>query len=99
MLWWTLLWGLVWGLAGVAWAGELSEPPPLFDEPVEERRFLREVYNQHNNLVVVTSTPNGSRNGRVGDMLLYNNAGSWKACYNIDGSTTWRCDASALTAP
>ena len=83
----------------IAIAGELPQPPPLANEPVEELRYLKAIHHQHNNLVVVTSNPNGSRNGRVGDAILYNNGGSWKACYNIDGSTTWRCDASALTAP
>lgn len=82
-----------------ALAGELPAPPALATEPVEELAYFRTIQRNFNNLVVVTSNPNGSRRGEQGDMILYNNAGSWKDCYNIDGSTAWRCGANALTAP
>ena len=87
----------------MVWAGELPTPPPLKDEPVEEQAYLQAIYRHMNNLVVVTSNPDGSRRGRLGDLLAYNNAGSYKLCICTStgpaGGTTWRCSANALTAP
>jgi len=88
---------LVYG--GYVWAGELPFPPALKDEPVEELAYLRTIQRNWNNIPIVTTNPNGARNGNLGDMILYNNSGSWKDCYNIDGGQSWRCSANALTAP
>ena len=95
----TFIAGLLLGLSLPITAGQLTEPPPLPDALREVYLYLKQVERHFNNLVVVTSDPNGSRRGRVGDAILYNAAGSWKACYNTNGATTWRCDANTLTAP
>ncbi len=86
-------------LSWPVYADELPFPPALKDEPVEELAYFRTIYSNWNNLVIVTANPNGSRNGKTGDLIAYNNAGSWKLCLNTDGGTTWRCSANALTAP
>ena len=85
----------------VAFGGELPPPTPRKDRPVSDELYLRRIQQEWNNLAVATVNPNGNRRGRLGDMLLYNNAGSYKWCVNVSSGegTTWRCDASALTAP
>ena len=95
------LWSFLWLFLAESWlmAGELPPPPPLAKEPVEEVAYLRAIHRHHNNWVVETANPNGSRAGEVGDLLAFNNAGSWKLCLNTDGGTTWQCSANALTAP
>lgn len=86
-----------------AWAGELPSPPPLGDEPVAEQQYLQRIYQEHNNLVRVTTNPDGNRRGQRNDLILYSNAGSLKFCVNDsttpNGGTVWRCNANALTAP
>ena len=89
-------------LGGLLWAGELPAPPTLRDEPVDEQAYFQAIYRHHNNLVVVTSNPDGSRQGRLGDLIAYSNGGSYKLCVCTStgsGGTTWRCSANALTAP
>lgn len=97
------MWWLLWfGMAMAAMAGELPQPPPLHDEPVEERRFLKDVYDHHNVLVITTTNPNGNISKLPGTLLLYNNGGSYKLCVNVTTTgrgTTWRCSANAFTAP
>ena len=57
---------------------------------------------------VTTTNPNTSpgRPGTQGDLVFYNNGGSYKFCVNTSVTTaasptgtTWRCSANALTAP
>lgn len=94
-----------WGIALVslitysAWAGQLPSPPRLANEPVDEQKYLAAIHAHHNNLVIKTSNPDGTTNGRLGDIIVYNNSGSFKFCLNTNGSTQWRCNANALTAP
>ena len=95
--------GIFCGLVSWLYAGELPAPPPLKGEPVEEQKYMHDIYRHHNNLVRVTSNPNGSRLGDPNDLILYNNGGSFKFCVNTGTgpgtTTTWRCSANALTAP
>lgn len=57
---------------------------------------------------VTTANPNSApaRVGTNGDLVLYNNAGSYKLCVNTTATTassptgtTWRCSANALSIP
>lgn len=51
------------------YASKIPEPPPLQDGST--RKYLRTLYDNYNQLEIVTTNPNGSRNGRRGDMVLY----------------------------
>lgn len=85
-----------------AWAGELPPPTPRKDRPVADELWMRRVDKEWGNLVVVTSNPNSSRRGKLGDEIFYNNSGSWKHCVNISSTgegTSWVCAPSAYTAP
>ena len=92
---------LLWFLMTMpVWAGELPQPPPLQEEPMEERRFLKAVYDHHNNLVGVTANPNGSRRGNPNDVIRANFVGSNYLCVNTGAgmdNTTWQC--VALSTP
>mgnify|MGYP001609221401 CR=1 FL=1 len=83
-------------------AAELAAPPRLAEEPVDEQRYLHELYTHHNVVVITTTNPNGAITKRAGSLLLYNNGGSYKLCLNVSttgAENTWRCSANALTAP
>ena len=73
----------------VALAGNISTPPPLEGEPAAEQHYLDEIYRNWNRLEVVTSNPDGSGNGKKGDMLLLQTGGSSYFEVNSDSNTTW----------
>lgn len=87
--------------APLAFAGDLPPPTPRKDRPVPDELYFRRIHKEHNNFTVTTTNPNGNIRGILGNVLVYNNAGSYKVCINTSSGegTTWRCDASALTAP
>jgi hypothetical protein len=97
------LWGpivfILLSFAVIAWAKDLKAPPPLRDIEVSQRKFLQSVYDNFNNLEVVESSPNGSRNGDYGDIIFYNNSGTWKLCVQTteQGGTTWVCSGAYST--
>ena len=76
-------------LVNYAWAGQIPEPPPIKD--YETRTYLRTLYTEHNNLEIVTSNPNGSRNGKRGDVLLYVGATQsvLTVCVSSPNGTSW----------
>lgn len=83
-------------LVGFAHADQIPSPPPEADEPVAEQEWLRKVYDNWQILETVTASPNGTRNGEMGEMLFFDTTTD-KLCINVDGSTTWLC--TDLTAP
>jgi hypothetical protein len=87
-------------LSAIAYAGELNVPPPLKDLSVSQQRFYRDIYNNWNNIEVTTTNPNGSRRGEYGDIVFYNNSGTYKLCVQTTsgGGTTWVC-SSAYSTP
>ena len=82
-------------ISSYAWAGLIPEPPPIKD--FETRTYLKTLYNNHNNLEIVNTNPNGSRNGKRGDTLLY--VGATQSvitiCVSSPDGTQWL--ASPLT--
>lgn len=73
------------------YAGEISEPPISKDLPKDTSDYLQQLYNNFNNLQVVTTNPNGNRRGKYGDLVDYNNSGnhSVKICTSSPSGTTW----------
>lgn len=58
-------------LTSVAFAGELRTPPPVKESGLQD--YLFNIRDNWNNLPVVTTNPDGSRPGKKGDEVLYQN--------------------------
>jgi len=55
--------------------------------------FLETIWNITNgryNINIVTTNPDGNTKGDVGDILLFNDSGTYYLCINVTGSTIWR---------
>ena len=87
----NILLGFILGTFISVASAKLSSPPPLNDTPVALQHYLNEIYRNSNRLEVVTTSPNGSRSGKKGDMLHLQTGGSYYHCENIDSSTGWYC--------
>ena len=84
-------------LAIFSYAEKIPSPPPLKDSPPALQHYLETLYDNINSLEVVTSNPDGTRNGEKGDMLLLQTGGTSYLEINTDSSTTWRGVALADT--
>lgn len=73
-----------------AYATKISAPPPLPDEPLAEQHYFKEIYDNFHVLEITSTAPNGSRNGKKGQIIIYNNGGTFELHVNTDGSTTWQ---------
>ena len=83
--------GLLLGsLISVAYADRISSPPPLVGEPPAEQAYLREIYENIDRFEIVTSAPDGTRKGRKGQGILYNNSGIFTLWINVDSATDWQ---------
>lgn len=51
---------------------------------------LWDLTNGRYTLNIVTSNPDGSAKGTIGDVVLFNNSGTFYLEINTDGSTQWR---------
>lgn len=76
---------------GIGFADKIPAPPALPDEPVAEQLYLKTLYDNIHSFEVVTTTPDGSRSGQKGDVLVFLNSGTDYICINVDGSTDWKC--------
>lgn len=84
----TLLVLAMLAVAFLANADNIPAPPPLKDMPVELQHYLRSIYENLHRIPVTTTNPNGSREGKKGDMVLYDSTNNY-LMINIDSSTTW----------
>jgi hypothetical protein len=83
--------GLILGsFISIAYAGIISSPPPLPDEPPAEQAYLQEIYDNINKLEIVTVAPNGSKKGKKGQVILYNNSGTFTLWVNTTGLLVWQ---------
>ena len=71
-------------------AASIPAPPPLPDETPVEQDYFQKIYHSINRLDIVTSAPNGSLKGVKGQLVLYNNAGTFSLYCNTDGETAWQ---------
>ena len=70
------------------YAGDLRNPPPtetaIFD-------YLNHIRDNHNNLRVTTTDPDGTTPGKVGDIILFNNSGTFSLQVCTDAqSKIWK---------
>ena len=91
--------GLIIGLflSEIGYAYRISKPARItdFDQKglvVVNDNFERiwDLTNGRYSLDIVTSNPDGSLKGDVGDVVLFNNSGTYYLAINVDGSKTWR---------
>lgn len=71
---------------------KLGQPPAGTGVPVDVRAYLKDLYDNHNLLGVVTTNPDGSRRGKLGQMVLFNDSGTYylEICTSSGGGTQWR---------
>ena len=78
----------------LAWGANISSPPLVADKEVY--LYLKDIYTNLGNLTVTTTDPNGSRRGRKGDTIWWNDGGTYKLRVNTDvgqGGTTWAANS------
>lgn len=76
-------------LTSICYAGKISAPPPLPTTDKNLQFYLKEIESNFHVLSVVTSDPDGSRNGKAGEMIIYNNSGTYYLAVNIDSAQVW----------
>ena len=74
----------------VVWAGNIAQPPVIQDKVTKE--YLKTIADNWNKLEVVTSNPDGSRSGRLGEMILLNSSGTYylEICTSSPDGTVWK---------
>ena len=85
-----IFFGLLAIFVALCHAGQIPSPPPVKDQ--ELANYLSQIYSNSNNLTIVTSDPNNSRQGTYGDMVIYNNAGTYyfEICTSNPNGKTWK---------
>jgi len=77
--------------AHTIFAGLIPDPPLIKDK--QTLLYLRRIASNWNNIPIVTVNPNGSRTGRVGDIVLLFTGGNYYLEINTNtgpsGGTTW----------
>lgn len=74
----------------VCFAGDIPAPPPLPDETPVEQDYFQKIYNNWNNLEVVSSIPDTTRKGKKGDIILYISGVTYRVYFNVDGEMSWK---------
>ena len=85
----SVLIGLILGFCLSSWAADIPSPPNLPDMPVSLQHYLGRIFNHLGRIEVTETNPDGSRNGKKGEILLLQTGGSNYIEVNTDGSTTW----------
>lgn len=95
-----LILGLVLGFllsSSLAYAYRIAKPIPITEITpstlYELNSTIEELWNITNgrlSLDIVTTNPDGNTKGDVGNVLLYNNSGTYFLEINVTGSTIWR---------
>ena len=84
-------------LCSTAYA-ELSAPPPTIVDAALNQ-YVKSLYNEHNKLEITNVAPNGNRNGRYGQVVIYENGGVYNLwnCVSSPNGTSWTQIASSTT--
>lgn len=84
-------------VSGISYAYRIPKPQRItaFDENnlVVINEVLENLWNLSNgrfSLDIVTSNPDGSRRGDIGDVLLFNNSGTYYLEINVTGAKIWQ---------
>ena len=85
---------LIFSLIGNVYADKISSPPPLSKEYADISgvlyHYLKEIFDNYHVLEVVTTNPDGVRNGTKGAMLLLQTGSKHYLQINTDGAKEWR---------
>ena len=84
-------------MGGISYAYRIPKPQRITDfdqnglvtlnETLEQ---LWDVTNGRYNLTTVTTNPDGAKSGKGGDMVLFNNSGTYYLAINTTGAKIWR---------
>ncbi len=95
-----ILFGLIIGLilsSSISYAYRIGKPLRItdFDQKglvVINENFERlwDITNGRYSLNITTTNPDGNTKGDVGDILLYNNSGTYYLAINTTGAKVWR---------
>ena len=76
-------------LMPLGFSAQIEEPPPV--QPRELEAYLQTLYFNLNSPAITSTAPNGSRKAKQkGEMVTYNNGGTFEIWINTDGDTTWQ---------
>jgi len=81
-----------------SYAGKISAPPVLKEEPIAEQLYFREIYDNFHRLEVVTTNPNNFRTGKKGDMVLFQTGDDNYLQVNVNSAKIWS-GAALLSVP
>lgn len=77
---------------GLAWASHTPSPPPSIKDR-DTLLYLRKLHQSLHNIEITTTDPNGSRRGMNGDVIIFNDSGTYRWRVNVsttpEGGTTW----------
>ena len=79
-------------IAGSVYGGLLKQPPPLSDSPPALSFYLKHLYDNIHKLPITTTSPDGSRQGERGELILFNSSGTFQlfVCTSVAGGTAWQ---------
>jgi len=76
-------------LSTAVMADNIPSPPPLKDLPSELQHYLKSIQVNLHRLPVTTTNPDGVRNGKKGDMVLFESGSLYYLEVNVDSSKMW----------
>lgn len=68
----------------------IGTPPPMPELPVTAQHYFKEISDNFNKLDVLTATPNGVRNGTDGQIVIFNDGGTYKLMVNVGTGQVWQ---------
>lgn len=84
-------------VTGISYAYRIQKPFPIteFDQKNlvilnETLENLWDVTNGRISLNITTTNPDGNLSGKGGDMIIYNNSGTYYLAINTTGAKVWR---------
>jgi len=71
-------------------AGNITSPPALEKDQTALSLYLQEIHDNFNRVEFTTTNPDGSRNGKKGDLLILSSGTTFYLQANTDSATQWR---------
>ena len=84
---------------GICYAGQLHEPVIDRQLSPQTQQYLRNIYDNFNNLKMLTANPNGSINGKYGDIVGAAYGGKFYIfmCVSSPSGTSWQGEELSST--